>query len=244
MKTWETIFFENDTALDLACHWDNFVLPCINGKVWSDEKTWIFFKEIYFKCRFIPSNNEQNSELLALAILFNKYGLTINDEFKLILERAVSFELKSVSLDEWNNPTSRENNLLQFLDKFDMKKRKLLKSEMSNPSISIEIKKLLPFVKKIQQMIDTVTIPRSDEDFEKFYPNFFNEIDKLLISNIPTPIEYTEQEMKLINLRVKLLAFYIGWKTRCSKDEILALINNADSTSGYIHFNLDVFGED
>jgi hypothetical protein len=243
MGSWGTTFLENDIALDLVCHWDNFVLPCLNEKSWDDEKVWRFFKDIYFKNRFIPSNSDQNSELLALAVLFKNYGISISDDFRTILEISTNYELKNISLEEWSNPTSRKKELTQFLKEYELARRRLLKSELSNSEMSNEIKKLIPFMKKINQMIDTVTIPRSDKDFENLYPNLFNEIDKLLMSNIPTPIEYTEQEMKLIKLRFNLLAFYLGWKSKCPSEEIINLIKMTDSTEGYIHFNVEIFEE-
>ena len=93
-------------------------------------------------------------------------------------------------------------------------------------------------------MVKTVTIPEENDDFEKYYPSFFNEIDKLLIEGIPKPISYTEQEMQLIKLRFMLLAFYVGWKSqRCSSEEMLQFIRYAEMTQGYLLFNIEIFGE-
>ena len=244
MGTWGTGFLDNDVALDFADIWDSYISPCIREKIWNNEKIWAFFRDVYFRNRFNVLDSDQNSEILALAMLFNNNSLEKPDEFRKILEKAINSELRRCVLDEWEDPFARRKELVSFLKEEGLERRKLLKHEFEGLSIEQEIDNLLPFVRRIKKMVNAVAIPRADDDFEKYYPSFFNEIDKLLIERIPRPISYTEQEMKLIKLRFMLLAFYVGWKSkRPSSNEMLKFITYAEMTQGYLSFNIENFCE-
>ena len=247
MGAWGSEFLENDVALDFVEIWDSYISPLIRDKIWNNNKAWFFLRDVYFKNRFNVLDSVQNSELLALAVLFDNNGLKKPDEFRAILEKVINSELRQCTLDEWSDPSLRKQPLIKLLQKENLRRIVLSKGELSDLTVQDEIDELAPFIKKIKQMIKTVKNSQTGNDldsFEKYYPSFFNEIEKILIEKIPKPILYTEQEMNLIKMRFMLLAFYVGWKSpRCSSEELLKFIQHAEMTQGYFIINIEAFND-
>ncbi len=243
MGAWGAGILENDYALDFVAHWEKYIAPSIDSKAWDAEITWSFLRDLYFGNRFNLQDTAQNAEILALAVLFHRHSLELPEGLKQTAESAVNSELRAAALGEWEDSKARKRVLLELLSSIGGEQRTVSKAELGSPTIAAEIEKLLPFTRKFSRWAKTVTIPRDDDEFEKLYPAFFDQLDRLLIAGMPQPRAETDEEARLIKLRLMLIAFYAAWKARCSASEIVSIVKQAGATNGYIWINVEIFGD-
>jgi hypothetical protein len=234
MGAWAEGLLDNDVAQDFVLRWDRYIAPLIIERHWSGDMVWAFLRDLYFKNRFVPLEAPQNAELLALAALLARHKLPVPEDMKPVLERTLNAELGSSALREWSAAAARKKSLEALLKQIGGKKRRLTSSEAGDPTLEAEIARLEVFTGRFDRWIEAVSVPKADDDFDRQYPEFLNDLEKLLAAGIRRPLEGTDQEDQLVKLRLMLLAFYVGWKVRSTPAEMKNLIKKAEATKGYI----------
>ncbi len=241
MGSWGEGFLENDNALDIALYWDEYAKPLLASNLAS--KIWPLFRDLYFRRHFDCLDPQQNAEVLAIAALYNRSEVPLPEGFVDILERAAQAELRPSALSEWPEKKSRKDTITALLLDIGRAPRPLSKAESENGDLSSLIQDIQQFLKETDKWIDVVLKLKDDDEFERTYPDYFHQLERLLTAGLPVPRIDTEQEMLLIKLRFMLTAFHFGWKARLSPDEIRYLMGKAAATNGYFFMANDVFGQ-
>ena len=230
MGTWGSDFLDSDDALDIKETWDDF----IQDSEWQSEKIEQFFERVYFNNGENHLNEEFNIKILAIAKLFIINKLDISQQFKQKIEFAVSEELRPDRISEWDSPKERRKILNELLKEIDGEKRKRKEYIKDAPKTLDDVAKLKQFVKKSEKWITVVTTPTHDEEFESLYPGkFFKEIANLLRKDIPFVSDNrTDKEWELLELRVILLSFWVGWRINLPKKSFSELVKTAKKSEG------------
>jgi hypothetical protein len=244
MGAWGKGFLENDTALDLVAHWDQFMMPYIASASWNGEEVWDFFKRIYFRHGINHQDSSTNTEILAIGALYQKHKLLLPSELKTTLGQAANAELRKDALNEWDDPKERRRVLLALLTEIGETRNEISAQKPDNSAIERETKGLLSFTEHFDRWAKVVSPPHNDDDFERLYPAFFDSIEKVLMSGIRPGMVRTNAQEKLIQLRFMIMAFYVAWKVGKAPSDILELVRQAEATGGSFFLALDVGGSD
>ncbi len=242
MGAWGEGLLDNDTALDVAADWDQFVTPLIKLANWDGAQIWKFMERCYFRQGINCQDSNDNLQLLAVGALYQKHDLALPPDLKALLERAVSIELTADFISEWRDKKARKKVLLAFLESIGGKRVKVSSIDSENLDIVAEIEALKPFTDHLDRWAKVVSPPHSDDDFERLYPPFLDAIERLLIQGIKPQMLKSDQEHELIKLRFMIMAFYVAWKAERSSEEIATIVRHAKATEGAFFMALDIGG--
>jgi hypothetical protein len=148
MGTWGVEPFENDDGCDIQEIWDEYIGDRVIE--WGSEKTFSFFRDVYFKGS-LPVVSDGNSALIiALAQKFDDNNLELSNELKQALNDALNLELESEILSEWGRSKPKRNFFLVSLQKKHNLKISLSKNNTKTTGYTAEIESLKTWFENLE----------------------------------------------------------------------------------------------
>lgn len=228
MGAWSEEILDNDDAADFKILWDEIARPVVENcpKVGTDKFVFNLFKRLYFRGRPDFESTSVCSEVFALVALFREHGFSLEGEIRDWVIDAVNVELRQTRLKEWESPRKRKNALEKLLQEVGGERR------VRESDSKATLRNYNEFADQFPRWIDVVTLPKADDDFERLYPRFLEDVGKAILARGPSMDD--DHYLDFQKHHLMQFAFFVAWLAALSKDEALGLIKKAEKTKGIL----------